>query len=308
VRQLELFLSYSSEDRDLARQVREAIIQQGHHVWQDDQELLAGDDINSKLRRTLRNSDGYLVLITPNALRSTWVLIELGGAWVSGIPLYPLLSGTSVKNLPDPLRQLNVCSVDAISTKLIPALARLSSELGLSSELIDETELDHISLSACNDAGIGRLAKDIAPLVAQAFSTNREARRLSHTTVRQCAQSLRSAFLETMVLLSAHPIERIRGEAYYCLGDLRHHPSGYLKDETFFCNGLFDDSVWVQACCANVLKNFAPLSEATIERLQECLTGNIFRFDKGGPVSSLVYYASATINTHIGTTLTAQDG
>ena len=60
-----------------------------------------------QLRGELGNAEFVLALITPNSLRSPWVLFELGAAWVSGRHTIPLLLGNvedRVAEMPEPLR------------------------------------------------------------------------------------------------------------------------------------------------------------------------------------------------------------
>lgn len=282
----------------LADSLREQIAGQGHQVWQDTEAMFAGDDIDVKLRRNLRACNAYVVLITPSSLKSAWVLIELGGAWVSGIPLFPVISGTKASRLPGPLHDLNFCQFEEVSSKLLPALAQLARQLETSVPGASEDEIDAIAGAATANLPRHRV-NEVMPLVKNALSSERSSRRLAHTAIRQGVQSLRSSFLETMTALTEHPIDRIRGEAYYCLGDIPLNSTTYLKHEAFFREGLYDESPFVQACCANVLKNFVPLEPETIDRLEECLTANIYRIQATGPIASLVYYASVTLNAHV---------
>jgi hypothetical protein len=298
MRTVQLFLSYSRDDLALATSLRQQVEEQGHQVWQDTEQLLAGDSIDAKLRRTLRASDAYMILLTPNSLKSTWVMIELGGAWLSGIRLFPVIAGVSAAELPGPLRDLNFCQFSEVPRKLFPALITLANELVLPLPAASERERMAIAGEAAQAAQIGHYSAQVATLVAQALAVERGERRIAHTAMRNGAPTLRAAFLNTMAVLTVHAIDRVRGEAYFCLGDIPLDDTKYAKDETFFQQGLFDESIWVQGCCANVLKNFAPLEHATVDRLEECLTANIYRMQTTGPLAALVYYSSVALNSH----------
>ena len=299
VRKLQLFLSYSRADLRLADGLRKQISSQGHEVWQDTEQLLAGDEFAIKLRRHLRACDGYVVLITPNSLKRAWVLIELGGAWMSGIQLFPVISGTTPKKLPGPLRNLNFCQFHDVSTKLLPALAHLDQQLDATVPVATDAEIAEIATATTAHVVPKHHAADVMPLLKQALSPERAVRRLAHIAIRQGVQTLRSTFLDVMIRLTRHPMDRIRGEAFYCVGDISLNATTYAKDEDFFRDGLYDESTWVQACCANVLKNFVPLELETVNRLQECLTANIYTMQTTESVAALVYYASVTLNAHI---------
>jgi hypothetical protein len=140
------------------------------------------------------------------------------------------------------------------------------------------------------------LRKRISTLVAEALSPERKVRRMAHTTIQQSPNYVKEAFLATMMTLTAHTNERVRGEAYYCLGYIPVDDSTYMCTEDFLRDGLSDDSVFVQACCANVLKNFWPLQEATVTKLNELLTYNVLHIDSNEMMSKFVYYASMALN------------
>lgn len=298
MRTVQLFLSYSRSDLALASLLRQQVEAQGHRVWQDTERLLAGDSIDAKLRRTLRTSDGYMVLLTPNSLKSSWVMIELGGSWLSGIPLFPIISGISAAKLPGPLRDLNFCEFSEVPKKLFPALIALGNELVQPLPAVSESERLALAVDAAGTGRIGRISPEVVPLVAQALAIERNERRIAHIAIRHGAPDLRAAFLNAMIVLATHAIERVRGEAYFCLGDIPLDDTTYAKDEAFFQQGLFDESIWVQACCANVLKNFAPLNPTTVSRLEECLTSNMYRMHVTGSHAALVYYSSVVLNAH----------
>lgn len=296
MRALNLFLSYARADAELAGALRKQLSMNGHTVWQDTEELLAGDSFEQHIRRTLRTCDGYVVLVTPNSLKSSWVLIELGGAWVGGLKIFPVVADTTMSELPGPLRQLSACMFEDVSIKLLPALSRLRDKMASESQDFDADRINELARE--RTAGIPSLAvrTSVAAWVTDALSTTRLTRRMAHTAVQQATSSARASFLEIMLELARHPNDRIRGEAFYCLGSVTTDGKTFIRPESFFLDGLSDESTFVQACCANVLRNFAPLGTSTVSSLQECLGANVFRVHADERVASLVYYASIALN------------
>jgi hypothetical protein len=297
MRKLILFLSYARPDAQLADGLRAQLAAEGHEVWQDTEELLAGDSFESHIRRTLRSCDGYIVLVTSRSLGSPWVWIEFGGAWIGGVKIFPVVDESVRANLPGPLSRFSSCALEEVTSKLLPALARLQGQIlapqatEFTGSLIDELARDCTARIA--PASLGR---NVALFVADAMSPHRVARRMAHTAVQQSPLSLRSAFLNVMSELSEHTNYRIRGEAFYCLGYIPVQGQSYMRPQEFFRHGLSDESAFVQACCANVLKNFLPLEESTVEMLQQRLSSNIFRVQSSKSAASLVYYASIALN------------
>jgi TIR domain len=92
-----LFFSYSSRDRPLAQQLAARLSQLGHRISIDTDSLVPGVEWRRELLDKLLLSDGVVVLLTPNALGSPFVLSEIGSARASSkLFLIPVVVG----NLP----------------------------------------------------------------------------------------------------------------------------------------------------------------------------------------------------------------
>jgi hypothetical protein len=74
---MKVFISYSHTDEALARNVAEYLQAAGLEVWDDQREILPGDNWADKVAQALRDSDAMVVLLTPNALRSRWIHSEI---------------------------------------------------------------------------------------------------------------------------------------------------------------------------------------------------------------------------------------
>lgn len=73
----QIFISYSNEDRDIARQLAHAINDAGLNVWFDEWELQFGDSIVKGINDALNASDIMLVLLSPHSVQSIWLKAEL---------------------------------------------------------------------------------------------------------------------------------------------------------------------------------------------------------------------------------------
>jgi TIR domain. len=78
-----VFVSHARSDQGLADELLRALRRMQVNVWSDDQ-LTAGENWSEVLRARLRDSDYFLLLLTPRTLESSWVLQELGAAWALG--------------------------------------------------------------------------------------------------------------------------------------------------------------------------------------------------------------------------------
>ena len=72
------FLSYASEDRELADQIQLALVGGGHQVFFDQQSLPPGGDYLSRIRSGVERSNFFIFLISPESVaRGSFALTEL---------------------------------------------------------------------------------------------------------------------------------------------------------------------------------------------------------------------------------------
>ena len=113
---------------------------------------------------------------------------------------------------------------------------------------------------------------------------------------------VRSPFLDCMLKISQLPSAgpKIRGEAYYCLGEIALDGRSRLRDEAFFAKGLGDTSPFVRACCAHVLSNFIPLSATTLVALRREIAlhdsdaAKTTKTTESTEIEDLIYFAQRT--------------
>jgi hypothetical protein len=80
------FISYSHEDRDLATRVAEGLAAGGIEAWIDKWEILAGDSIIQKIfNEGLSGADYFVIILSPNSIKSNWVMHELDVALIKRI-------------------------------------------------------------------------------------------------------------------------------------------------------------------------------------------------------------------------------
>jgi hypothetical protein len=73
----DLFLSYKSEDRDLARRLKDDLERRGVRVWLDQDDIRPGDEFPDALQDGVQTSNKLGLLVTPESLRSKWVQHEI---------------------------------------------------------------------------------------------------------------------------------------------------------------------------------------------------------------------------------------
>jgi len=103
---LDVFISYASQDNNEADQIRDAIVNAGGKVFMAPKDLTPGEDFPEEIRIALGRSRELWLLVSPASLKSDWVLSEWGAAWALGKKIVPILHRCSPDQLPDRIRRL----------------------------------------------------------------------------------------------------------------------------------------------------------------------------------------------------------
>jgi len=67
---MNLFISYASEQHDLAERLAIALRNEGHGVFFDSDDLRAGENYNERLRKAIDKSDRFIYLISPDSVEA----------------------------------------------------------------------------------------------------------------------------------------------------------------------------------------------------------------------------------------------
>lgn len=75
---MNIFLSYASEQRDIAEQIELAIAGSGHRVFRDRSSLPPGGEYHTRIRSAVNDSDVFIFLVSPNSVTpGSYALTEL---------------------------------------------------------------------------------------------------------------------------------------------------------------------------------------------------------------------------------------
>ena len=92
-----VFVSHSSKDTWVAKQVAAQISKCGARAFLDEADVEVGDDFEQEILEFLDKADELVVLMTPWALDRPYVWAELGAAWSRRIPIVILLQGMTAR-------------------------------------------------------------------------------------------------------------------------------------------------------------------------------------------------------------------
>jgi hypothetical protein len=132
---LKLFISYPSNQRDLAERLRIALEGEGHSVFTDRAELKEGETYHEALREAVDAAEGLIFLITPRSVApGSYALTELDLAqrqWRSpaGRVLPVLVEATPLASIPPYLRAVTLLQPKGdVVAETVAAMARLRGD------------------------------------------------------------------------------------------------------------------------------------------------------------------------------------
>lgn len=109
--EIDVFLSYSSKDTDVANELVQIFIDNGLSCYMASKSLSGGELWEEAIRRALFRSKELVVLLTPNSIKSSWVMIEAGAAWVLQKPIIPCIQYVKASELPEPISKHQAVSI-----------------------------------------------------------------------------------------------------------------------------------------------------------------------------------------------------
>jgi|SRR5215207_192647 len=130
---VDVFISHSSRDEDIARALTE-LLRSALNIPHEKilctslpgHGFKVGVSVNEQLRIEVKEARFFIGLITPDSIRSPYVLFELGARWGAGAQLAPVLAaGAGSDLLQGPLSVLNAlnCSLGGHVHQLVTDVA-----------------------------------------------------------------------------------------------------------------------------------------------------------------------------------------
>jgi hypothetical protein len=94
-----VFISHSSRDTWVARQISGIIRGLGAVTFLDEADVDYGDDFEDRILEAVRASEELLVLLTPWSLARPYIWLEIGAIWGLGRRVVGILHGLSANEL-----------------------------------------------------------------------------------------------------------------------------------------------------------------------------------------------------------------
>lgn len=102
---MKVFISYSSRDKWVAGRISGDLSDRGIETFLDEKDIETGDPLDDTIQDHLEDCDELLMLLSPTALNSHWVMLEIGGAKALKKRLVPILLHVGANELPSPLNK-----------------------------------------------------------------------------------------------------------------------------------------------------------------------------------------------------------
>jgi TIR domain len=131
-----VFISHSSPDTWVAKQIAREIEKRGATPFLDEAEVDAGADFEEDILNFLERAHELVVLLTPWALDRPYVWAEIGAAWGRRIPIVALLLGLTPTELqtragvPVLLKKRDLLQLNEVDIYLDQLAARMRQQQG----------------------------------------------------------------------------------------------------------------------------------------------------------------------------------
>ena len=128
-----VFISHSSMDTWVARQIAKGVEAAGASTFLDETDVAVSEDFEEKILKALDTAKELLVLLTPWSLTRPYVWAEIGAAWGRRIPIVGVLHGLtpedlqSNSNVPTLLKRRSLIQLNDIETYLEELAERIKS-------------------------------------------------------------------------------------------------------------------------------------------------------------------------------------
>jgi hypothetical protein len=120
-----VFVSYTRQDQDLARDIARRLRSAGLEPWID-LSLSAGENWARRLGGAIRDSDAVIFLLTPAALASEWTVYELGLADAADKVIVPVVAGLGDQPLSPVLKAYQLVPYDRLDAAISELARRLT--------------------------------------------------------------------------------------------------------------------------------------------------------------------------------------
>ena len=119
-----VFISHSSKESWIAKQIAKEIEALGAKTWLDLKDLRGGDEIRRSVKRGIKASQEAIVLLSAESITSLWVIYEAGMAHGQGKRITPILNNIASDKVP-PLQGIKAIDLNDFDNFLLELMERI---------------------------------------------------------------------------------------------------------------------------------------------------------------------------------------
>ncbi|HNN12340.1 MAG TPA: toll/interleukin-1 receptor domain-containing protein, partial [Anaerolineales bacterium] len=138
-----IFISYSRKDIDFVRKLAADLEKAAYDVWWDITDLQGGDDWVKTLPAAIAESPLFIIVLTPNSIKSEWVQKEYTQALNLHKKIVPIM--TDLCEVPFALNTINF--IDFMNNDYVTGFGKLLKAIGHSGEAPAVTPFEKVTAS-----------------------------------------------------------------------------------------------------------------------------------------------------------------
>lgn len=114
-----VFISHSTKDRWIARQIANLLEERGRKygvkTFLDERDIAVGDSIPETIRENIQQCGEFVVLLSKNSIGRPWVLIEISAAWGHSKRIVAVIDKVTPEEMPEimlPYKAIDLNNLD----------------------------------------------------------------------------------------------------------------------------------------------------------------------------------------------------
>ncbi len=129
----DIFISYSHRDAEIASELASRLHDSGFQCFVAERDITATQQWEPRIRDAILRAKVMLILLTPRSIKSTWVAIETGAAWVLEKDIIPATMFVETAELSEPINHFQIRPIETSAqvTTLIQELLNVFSNGGI---------------------------------------------------------------------------------------------------------------------------------------------------------------------------------
>jgi hypothetical protein len=121
-----VFISHSSKEKWIARQIAREIEALGAATWLDIKDLRGGDEMRRSVKRGIRSCDEVVVLLSSHSTVSQWVSFEVGVAYAYRNRITLVLNDADPNSFA-PMQDVKAINLNDFDDLLVELAARIAA-------------------------------------------------------------------------------------------------------------------------------------------------------------------------------------